>query len=132
MPAPVEITFRPISKPTIGNNNYRTSCFSPFHIPSTSQLILTHRLILVEGFKPGESQVYKAGYTGKGWDDIPCKTLTSDILVEHDVELVVRDGARLYADIYRPAGSDEKIPIIVSWSPYGKVSICESLRHAMS
>ena len=23
MPAPVEITFRPISKPTIGNNNYR-------------------------------------------------------------------------------------------------------------
>jgi hypothetical protein len=48
--------------------------------------------------------------------------LTSDILVEHDVELVVRDGARLYADIYRPAGSDEKIPIIVSWSPYGKVS----------
>ncbi|GHJ89975.1 hypothetical protein NliqN6_6377 [Naganishia liquefaciens] len=95
MPAPVEITFRPISKPTIGNNNY-------------------------QGFKPGESQVYKAGYTGKGWDDIPCKTLTSDILVEHDVELVVRDGAKLYADIYRPANSDEKIPIVISWSPYGK------------
>ena len=77
-------------------------------------------LTYAEGFKPGESQVYQAGYTGKGWDDIPCKTLTSNILVEHDIELVMRDGARLYAEIYRPAGSDEKIPIVISWSPYGK------------
>ncbi|KAG9857673.1 alpha/beta-hydrolase, partial [Aureobasidium melanogenum] len=41
------------------------------------------------------------------------KALDSDILVEHEVEIVVRDGARLYNDIYQPADSDEKIPAIL-------------------
>lgn len=73
-----------------------------------------------EGFKPGESTVYKAGHVGRGWDDLPARPLTSDIRVDHDVELIVRDGAKLYADIYRPEGSTEKVPIIISWSAYGK------------
>ncbi|BGP09062.1 hypothetical protein JCM10049v2_004917 [Rhodotorula toruloides] len=32
----------------------------------------------------------------------------------------MRDGAKLYCDIYRPADSDEKIPCLIMWSPYGK------------
>ena len=32
----------------------------------------------------------------------------------------MRDGCRLYVDIYRPEGSTEKTPAILSWSFYGK------------
>lgn len=73
-----------------------------------------------EGFKPGQSTTYKKGHVGRGWDDLPARQLTSDIIVDHDVEIVVRDGAKLYADIYRPVEWTEKMPIVVSWSPYGK------------
>jgi predicted acyl esterase len=92
MPVPVQIAYKPISKPEIGNNNY-------------------------QGFKPGESEVVKKGtkpYNGR--------PLESDIRIDHDVEIKVRDGCRLYADIYRPADAkpDEKLPAVVSWSCYGK------------
>jgi putative CocE/NonD family hydrolase len=37
------------------------------------------------------------------------------------VEFKTWDGIRLYADIYRPEGFEqEKLPAIISWSPYGK------------
>jgi hypothetical protein len=33
----------------------------------------------------------------------------------------MRDGVRLYADIFRPASSDQEgVPAILPWSPYGK------------
>ena len=36
----------------------------------------------------------------------------------------MRDGVRIYGDIYRPApqtkGPLQKVPVIMSWSPYGK------------
>ncbi len=82
--------------------------------------MLVVRSQLAEGFKPGQSQVYPKGHVGRGWDDLPARPLTSDIVVDHDVEIVVRDGARLYADIYRPNDWHEKMPIIISWSAYGK------------
>jgi predicted acyl esterase len=90
MPAPVQVAFKAIAEPKIGENGYL-------------------------GFQPGKSEVYKAGSTpGNG------KPLSSDIQVDHDVEITVRDGARLYVDIYRPPNSSEKIPAILSWSFYGK------------
>jgi predicted acyl esterase len=48
------------------------------------------------------------------------KALTCDILVEHDYCFQVRDGAKLYADIYRPPTCDEKVPAIICWGPFGK------------
>ncbi|PVI05796.1 alpha/beta-hydrolase [Periconia macrospinosa] len=48
------------------------------------------------------------------------KALSCDILVEHDYCFQVRDGAKLYADIYRPANSEEKVPAIICWGPFGK------------
>jgi predicted acyl esterase len=38
---------------------------------------------------------------------------------EENVEIVLRDGVTLRADIYRPAGL-EKAPALLSWSAYGK------------
>ncbi|THW90558.1 alpha/beta-hydrolase [Aureobasidium pullulans] len=90
MPPPVQIAFKRIGEPKVGENGYL-------------------------GFTPGREEVHKAGSRPGN-----AKALDSDILVQHDVEIIVRDGARLYVDIYRPAGSDEKIPAVLSWSFYGK------------
>ncbi|OGM51040.1 hydrolase [Aspergillus bombycis] len=90
MPPPVQVAYKKIGKPTVGENGY-------------------------VDFQPGRTEVLP-----KGWNGFNAKPLISDIRVEHDVEIVVRDGARLYVDIYRPADSAEKVPAVLSWSFYGK------------
>jgi uncharacterized protein len=47
------------------------------------------------------------------------RPLPDDIVVERDVPLVVRDGATLYANVFRPPGAGA-YPVILSCSPYGK------------
>ncbi|MGV1009851.1 MAG: CocE/NonD family hydrolase [Dermatophilaceae bacterium] len=42
-----------------------------------------------------------------------------DIVCEQDVAVTLRDGARIYCDIFRPKDSIP-VPVIVSWSAYGK------------
>lgn len=90
MPIPCQIAYKPLTPPQVGENGY---------VEPT----------------PGKSEVLKKGSAPFG-----CRKLDSDVRIDHDVEIVVRDGCRLYADIYRPATEDEKVPIIISWSPYGK------------
>lgn len=92
MPSCLQIAVKPISSPKIGINGYT-------------------------GFFPGKSETLQAGSQPFGSDT---KALTSDIQLDHDVEIVVRDGVRLYVDVYRPAHSVEKVPALLSWSPYGK------------
>ncbi|KAF7554896.1 hypothetical protein G7Z17_g2577 [Cylindrodendrum hubeiense] len=76
-------------------------------------------------------QVGKDGYVGfnpraeilpAGWKSPHphARAIPSDILVEHDVAIKMRDGASLYADILRPPHSDTPVPAIVCWSPFGK------------
>ncbi|AEO69966.1 uncharacterized protein THITE_2091470 [Thermothielavioides terrestris NRRL 8126] len=60
-----------------------------------------------------------------GWNGFNSRPLPSAILVEHDVAFTMRDGAKLYADIYRPPssgsdGDDAKVPALLCWSPFGK------------
>ncbi|KAK3622013.1 hypothetical protein LTR56_022449 [Elasticomyces elasticus] len=78
---------------------------------------LSHPISGEGGYQPLEprSEVLPKGWTGQSSKALPC-----DILVEHDVAIAVRDGCKLYADIYRPANDDEKVPAIVCWSPFGK------------
>ncbi|KAL4905553.1 hypothetical protein BDW74DRAFT_185075 [Aspergillus multicolor] len=90
MPPPLQAAYKRIKPPKDGENGY---------VPP----------------QPGKIEILPAG-----WNGFNAKALTSDILIEHDVELVMRDGARLYADIYRPPHTDEKVPAILSWSFYGK------------
>ncbi|KAL6915379.1 hypothetical protein FSST1_006874 [Fusarium sambucinum] len=69
------------------------------------------------GFNP-HSEVLLAGWK---FDHPDAKSLNCDILVEHDVAFTMRDGVKLYVDIYRPPQSDnEPIPAIICWSPFGK------------
>lgn len=93
MPNPVQVATRRIGEPVVGENGY-------------------------VGFHPGKTEVLKAGSTP--FASQGAKSLESDIRVDHDVEVVVRDGARLYMDVYRPAGTSEPVPAILSWSFYGK------------
>jgi uncharacterized protein len=48
------------------------------------------------------------------------RPLPVDIVFEKDVPVVLRDGVTIYVDILRPAGTTERSPVIVAWSPYGK------------
>lgn len=42
------------------------------------------------------------------------------IICDQDVAVPMRDGVVLYADIFRPADSTAKVPVILAWSNYGK------------
>lgn len=90
MPPPVQAAYKRIKAPTIGENGY-------------------------VGFQPGKTEIL-----GPGWNGFDAKPLKSVIRIDHDVEIVVRDGCRIYADVYRPADTVDKIPAVLSWSFYGK------------
>ena len=63
---------------------------------------------------PGKSVLPKGWQSEEGFMPLPC-----DIVVEKDVKVKMRDGVTICVDIFRPV-TDEKVPVIVSWSPYGK------------
>ncbi|MDR2919022.1 MAG: CocE/NonD family hydrolase [Tannerella sp.] len=69
---------------------------------------------LLSKFEPG-IQTLPAG-----WQVAPMfRPLPVDIVYEKDVAVTMRDGVTIYADVFRPTGS-EKVPVIIAWSPYGK------------
>lgn len=46
--------------------------------------------------------------------------ITEDGLIcEQDVPVILRDGTKIYTDIYRP-NTTQKVPVLISWSYYGK------------
>lgn len=99
--SPVEISWKSIDKPRIGYNGY-------------------------VGFQPGKQEIFKKGHVNKGWDDKPGKPLKCDIICDHDVLITVRDGTKLYGDIYRPAHQQGKIPCIL-WVSFGLPSIIDKV-----
>jgi predicted acyl esterase len=69
---------------------------------------------LLSKFNPG-TQVLPAGY-----QVAPIfRPLPVDIVFEKDVAVTLRDGIKIYVDVFRPVGS-EKVPVMIAWSPYGK------------
>lgn len=66
------------------------------------------------GFRP-HTEVYPKGYQAQeGRLPFAC-----DTICEQDVEIVLRDGTKIYADVYRPV-SEEPVPAILAWGPAGK------------
>lgn len=47
------------------------------------------------------------------------KPLPVDVVFEKDVAVTLRDGVTIFIDVFRPA-TEERVPVIVGWSPYGK------------
>jgi predicted acyl esterase len=42
------------------------------------------------------------------------------LIIEKDVQIPLRDGTVLYADLFRPDGGDERFPVIMNIGPYQK------------
>ncbi len=63
------------------------------------------------GRKPPERAFPEFGYRRD--------VIAEGIVRERDVAIPMRDGAKLYADVFRPA-SGGTVPAIMTWSPYGK------------
>lgn len=66
------------------------------------------------GFKQETVTLPKGTIAEEGYMPLPC-----DIVFERDVPVKLRDGITIYTDIFRPV-TDEAIPAIVAWGPYGK------------
>jgi predicted acyl esterase len=51
----------------------------------------------------------------------PCyrRSVIDGVLIERDVAVSLRDGIRIYVDVYRPADA-AAVPPIIAWGPYGK------------
>jgi uncharacterized protein len=65
-------------------------------------------------FEPG-TRVLPAGFQTRPH----FKPTPVDIVFEKDTAVTMRDGAKIYVDVFRPVGT-KKVPVIVAWSPYGK------------
>ncbi|KAH7127928.1 Alpha/Beta hydrolase protein [Dactylonectria estremocensis] len=85
--------------------------------------------IPIELLSPPEAG--KGGYVGfnprteilpVGWKSQHphARAIPSEILVEHDVAIKMRDGITVYADTLRPPHTNEPVPAIICWSPFGK------------
>ena len=51
----------------------------------------------------------------------------SSIAIERDLAVPMRDGVRLFANLFRPAG-DGSCPVIMSVTPYGKDKLPDRLK----
>ncbi len=50
----------------------------------------------------------------------PRQVTVDGLTIDYDVAVPLRDGVRIYVDIYRPAGVEGPLPAIILWSGYGK------------
>ena len=48
-------------------------------------------------------------------------SIDAGMLIERDLSVPMRDGVKLYVDVFRPAGG-EQVPVLIAWGPYGKHS----------
>lgn len=65
---------------------------------------------------------YEKKVLPKGWTkETGRRALPVDMIYEKDCSIVLRDGVKIYADVFRPVNSDaKKVPAILPWSIYGK------------
>lgn len=79
--------------------------------PSSIDLPTAH----YEGLNPGVTRL------SAGFQKTPGhRSLRVSTLYERDIEIPLRDGTIIRADVFRPEESRDKIPALVAWSPYGK------------
>ena len=66
------------------------------------------------GFKPSTTTL-PAGHKRRE----NARPLHEPMIFEQDQEIILRDGVKIYADIYRPVDG-ASVPAIMVWGPYGK------------
>ncbi|ROS76673.1 CocE/NonD family hydrolase [Cellulomonas sp. PhB143] len=84
------------------------------YMPSTPMTPETGRYGILTGFDPG-TRTLEAGFRIAP----QFAPLTTDVVLDKDVPVTLRDGVTIHVDVFRPVGS-EPVPVIMAWSPYGK------------
>jgi predicted acyl esterase len=71
---------------------------------------------------------YEKKILPKGWiKEAGRRPLPVDMIYEKDCPIVLRDGIKIYADVFRPGNSDQQpVPAILPWSIYGKTGTGQS------
>ena len=68
------------------------------------------------GFAPGTTTLRQGHVKSTGR-----RAFQDDVIFERDVAVPMRDGVRLYTDIFRsPESEKSKVSALIPWSPYGK------------
>lgn len=66
--------------------------------------------------KPQTDVLERGSVSGRGYRPLVC-----DLVYDRDVPIVLRDGIRVYADIFRPVDDSQTYPVVLAWTPYGKI-----------
>lgn len=75
-----------------------------------------HPLFHYNGFEPGSKLLPKGHVKSPGRRAFPV-----DVLYERDIAIPMRDGVKIYTDVFRtPDSNTNKVPALIPWSPYGK------------
>jgi uncharacterized protein len=82
-------------------------------LSNTSARISTRSL--GASMRPGVHDLKQGKYPGLGFEERE----KQGILIQKDVAIPMRDGARLYANLFRPKGAT-RLPVIVCDAPFGK------------
>ena len=91
----------------------------PLDVPVRSALPVTAKRVRYQEFKEETLLLKKGSIRMKGAMPLSC-----DILLERNVPIILRDGVKIYANVFRPV-DDEMHPTVFSCSPYGKeIDIC--------
>lgn len=69
------------------------------------------------GFMPSVTILPKGYCHREGYQQLEC-----EVVWERDQAVALRDKTTIYTDVFRP-NTNEKVPVIISWSPYGKSNI---------
>ncbi|KAH4237127.1 hypothetical protein HBH68_203270 [Parastagonospora nodorum] len=76
-----------------------------------------HPFYHYEGFQPGVSRHLPRGHVlREGYCAFPV-----DTILDIDSAVPMRDGVKIYTNVFRPADGTEQ-PALIAWSPYGKCS----------
>ena len=83
-------------------------------------------VLQTSGLRPGDPDSNYNGlrpgteYFPKGHRTSPDRAeFQANTILDRDITIPMRDGINLRADVFRPR-HDEKVPVILAWSPYGK------------
>ncbi|OBT91148.1 hypothetical protein VE02_00041 [Pseudogymnoascus sp. 03VT05] len=78
-----------------------------------------HPAFRYNGFHPGNVNKLPKGHVKQpGFQAFPV-----DVTWEQDCAIPMRDGIKIYADVFRPTNGG-KVPAMIPYSPYGKVDSC--------
>ena len=89
-------------------------CAVPARVLSNTSASVATRALGV-AMRPGIHELKLGKYPGLGY----AEREASGILIQKDVAITLRDGVKLYANVYRPKGR-HGLPVIICYAPFGK------------